>query len=140
MKDISKNFLSEIAKTILFVLLTIGVAVFMIMNKYDVYHTVVKNPLVSRITGWGLVGAILIVAVVRLLVIAKFSSSEISKKKKVTWGLLNAVPLLIVYIFANWISDNMAFVSQIVLWSALTNSFAYLFAPNYLIEYKQKKG
>lgn len=122
--------------TIVHVSLLIGVPVYMLQSRYDIYQQVTQNPVVNQITVSGMVIALLGVVALKYVIGAFFYNMQINFLKKVWFGVSNAIPLILILLFANWLSDNIEFLRDILLYTAITNSIAYLFAPEFILNMK----
>jgi hypothetical protein len=132
MKGLAKGFIL----TIVHVSLLIGVPVYMLQSRYDIYQQVTQNPVVNQLTVWGMIIALLGVVILKYVVGAFFYNMDINILKKLWFGVANAIPLILVLLFANWLTDNIEFLRDILLYTAITNSIAYLFAPQFILNMK----
>lgn len=132
MKGLAKGFIL----TIVHVSLLIGVPVYMLQSRYDIYQQVTQNPVVNQLTVWGMIIALLGVVILKYVVGAFFYNMDINILKKLWFGVANAIPLILVLLFASWLTDNIEFLRDILLYTALTNSIAYLFAPQFILNMK----
>jgi hypothetical protein len=132
----AKNLAKSFILTITHVSLLIGVPVYMLQSRYDIYHQVTQNPVVNQITVSGMVISLLGIVAIKYVVGAFFYNMEVNLIKKVWFGVSNAIPLVLVLLFASWLSDNIEFLRDILLYTALTNSIAYLFAPEFILNMK----
>jgi len=140
MKNLAENFTKEIFKTIIHIALIIGVPIYMLTNKYDIYETVKNNPLSNKLTVYGIVITLILLVALKYIVGAVMYSSKMNTLKKLWLGTSNALPYIGVYIFAMWLSNNMDFVKDMMLWTAVTNSISFIVAPEFILNMKQKKG
>ena len=132
MKGLAKGFIL----TIVHVSLLIGVPIYMLQSRYDIYQQVTQNPVVNQLTVWGMIIALLGIVVLKYVVGAFFYNMDINILKKLWFGVANAIPLILVLLFANWLTDNIEFLRDILLYTAITNSIAYLFAPQFILNMK----
>lgn len=135
-----KSFGSEVLRTIVFIAMLAGAPIYMITTKYDLYATVVNNPLTNKLTGYGVLVLIILTPIVLFIIKARISSAEPTVQKKLMWGLLTALPVGVGYLVANWVSVNIEFVKDILMYTAIPMVFAYLVAPEFIVDYKQKKS
>jgi Na+/H+-dicarboxylate symporter len=131
-KGLAKGFIL----TIIHVSLLIGVPVYMLQSRYDIYEQVTQNPVVNQFTVSGMVITLLGIVALKYVVGAFFYNMNINIVKKIWFGVSNAIPLVLVLLFATWLSDNIEFLRDILLYTALTNSIAYLFAPEFILNMK----
>lgn len=130
-----KSFLWEIVKIFLFLASTIGIPIWRITAKYDVYQSIEQNPIKNTLGAWWFVIVIIALPIVILLIKSAVDYMPMNFFKKVFKGLQWALPILALFSLSTWIANNIEFIKNLLLWWAGGIFISLHVAPNFVLKY-----